>query len=91
MFVTLPAFFLSFRSIAAPTLEEVARIGCALNEVQARYVLIGGFAVIVHGSGRTSGLTSGGGNSIPRLATHRGKLDYGGFRHERNHTIPQSR
>jgi len=37
-----------------PTLEDVARIGRALNQAQARYVLIGGFAVIVHGSGRTT-------------------------------------
>ncbi len=37
-----------------PTLEDVARIGRALNEAEARYVLIGGFAVIVHGSGRTT-------------------------------------
>jgi hypothetical protein len=38
----------------APSLEDVARIGQALNEAQARYVLIGGFAVIIHGSGRTT-------------------------------------
>jgi len=38
----------------APNLEDVARIGRALNEAQARYVLIGGFAVIIHGSGRTT-------------------------------------
>ena len=37
-----------------PTLEDVARIGHALNQAQARYLLIGGFAVIVHGSGRTT-------------------------------------
>jgi hypothetical protein len=37
-----------------PNLEDVARIGRALNEAQARYVLIGGFAVIIHGSGRTT-------------------------------------
>ncbi len=37
-----------------PTLEDVAKICGALNEEQARYVLIGGFAVIVHGSGRTT-------------------------------------
>lgn len=37
-----------------PTLEDVARIGRALNEAEARYVLIGGFAVIIHGSGRTT-------------------------------------
>ena len=37
-----------------PTLEDVARIGRALNQAQARYVLIGGFAVIIHGSSRTT-------------------------------------
>ena len=35
-----------------PNLEDVARIGRALNEAQARYGLIGGFAVIIHGSDR---------------------------------------
>ena len=34
-----------------PTIEDVARICRALNEARARYVLIGGFAVIIHGSG----------------------------------------
>lgn len=38
----------------APTLDDVARICSALNEAGAHYVLIGGFAVIVHGSGRTT-------------------------------------
>lgn len=37
-----------------PTLDDVSRICHALNEARARYVLIGGFAVIVHGSGRTT-------------------------------------
>lgn len=37
-----------------PTLDDIARIGRALNEAQARYLLIGGFAVIIHGSGRTT-------------------------------------
>lgn len=40
--------------VRAPTLEDVGRIGRALNVAQARYVLIGGFAVIAHGSGRTT-------------------------------------
>ncbi len=31
-----------------PTLEDVARICQALNQERARYVLIGGFAVIIH-------------------------------------------
>ncbi len=37
-----------------PTIEDVARICDALNEARARYLLIGGFAVIIHGSGRTT-------------------------------------
>ena len=37
-----------------PNLEDVARICRSLNDAQARYVLIGGFAVIIHGSGRTT-------------------------------------
>ena len=35
----------------APEPEDVARICRALNDAGARYVLIGGFAVIVHGAG----------------------------------------
>ncbi len=38
----------------APTIEDIARICGALNESAAKYVLIGGFAVIAHGSGRTT-------------------------------------
>ena len=38
----------------APTIEDVARISRALSEAEARYILIGGFAVIIHGSGRTT-------------------------------------
>jgi predicted nucleotidyltransferase len=38
----------------APTIDDVARISRALSEAGARFVLIGGFAVIVHGSGRTT-------------------------------------
>ena len=38
----------------APTIEDLARICHSLNEAAARYVLIGGFAVIIHGSGRTT-------------------------------------
>jgi predicted nucleotidyltransferase len=37
-----------------PRVEDVARICRALNERGARYVLIGGFAVIAHGGGRTT-------------------------------------
>ena len=37
-----------------PNLEDVARIGRALNEAQARHILIGGLAVVIHGSGRTT-------------------------------------
>lgn len=36
----------------APEPEDVTRICRALNEAGARYVLIGGFAVIAHGAGR---------------------------------------
>jgi len=32
--------------VRAPTLEDVGRIGRSLNEAKARYLLIGGFAVI---------------------------------------------
>lgn len=37
-----------------PQLEDLARLGRALNVHQVRYVLIGGFAVIAHGGGRTT-------------------------------------
>jgi predicted nucleotidyltransferase len=37
-----------------PQIEDVIRICRALNEAGARYVLIGGFAVIAHGGGRTT-------------------------------------
>lgn len=36
----------------APEPEDLVRIARALNETGARYVLIGGFAVIAHGAGR---------------------------------------
>lgn len=36
----------------APEPEDVARVCSALNDANVRYVLIGGFAVIVHGGGR---------------------------------------
>jgi hypothetical protein len=42
------------RSARAPAPEDVARICDALNRAGARYVLIGGFAVYAHGSGRTT-------------------------------------
>lgn len=38
----------------APQVEDVVRICRALNASSARYVLIGGFAVIAHGGGRTT-------------------------------------
>ncbi len=38
----------------APTVEDVVRICRELNLASARYALIGGFAVIFHGSGRTT-------------------------------------
>jgi len=37
-----------------PQLEDLARIGAALNAAGARYVLIGGFAVIAQGASRTT-------------------------------------
>lgn len=37
-----------------PQLEDLARIAAALNSAGARYVLIGGFAVIAHGASRTT-------------------------------------
>lgn len=40
--------------VRAPTLEDLVRICKSLNQVQARYLLIGGFAVIAHGGGRTT-------------------------------------
>jgi hypothetical protein len=40
------------RSARAPEPEDVIRICRALNESGARYLLIGGFAVIAHGAGR---------------------------------------
>jgi hypothetical protein len=40
--------------VRAPTLEDVARICRSLNENAVRYILIGGFAVIAHGGGRTT-------------------------------------
>jgi predicted nucleotidyltransferase len=38
----------------APQLEDLVRICRALNEAGARYILIGGFAVIAHGGARTA-------------------------------------
>ena len=38
----------------APQLEDLVRICRSLNEHGARYLLIGGFAVIAHGAGRTT-------------------------------------
>ncbi len=38
----------------APRVDDLARICRALNDAGARYVLIGGFAVIAHGAGRTT-------------------------------------
>lgn len=37
-----------------PQLDDLARLGRALNAHQARYVLIGGFAVVAHGGARTT-------------------------------------
>ncbi|MGH7318515.1 MAG: nucleotidyl transferase AbiEii/AbiGii toxin family protein [Candidatus Rokuibacteriota bacterium] len=38
----------------APQIEDLVRICRALNDAGARYVLIGGFAVIAHGGARTT-------------------------------------
>lgn len=40
------------RFARAPEPEDVVRICRALNEAGARYLLIGGFAVVAHGAGR---------------------------------------
>ncbi|HVG09711.1 MAG TPA: nucleotidyl transferase AbiEii/AbiGii toxin family protein [Thermoanaerobaculia bacterium] len=40
--------------VRAPTLEDLARLCRSLNETSALYILIGGFAVIAHGGGRTT-------------------------------------
>ncbi|MBI2187603.1 MAG: nucleotidyltransferase [Acidobacteria bacterium] len=37
-----------------PQVEDLARICRALNDAGARYILIGGFAVIAHGGSRTT-------------------------------------
>ena len=37
-----------------PQIEDLARICRSLNEAGARYVLIGGFAVVAHGGARTT-------------------------------------
>jgi Nucleotidyl transferase of unknown function (DUF2204) len=37
-----------------PQIEDLVRICRALNEAEARYLLIGGFAVIAHGGARTT-------------------------------------
>jgi predicted nucleotidyltransferase len=40
--------------VRPPTIDDVRRICRALEEAGARYVLIGGFAVILHGGHRTT-------------------------------------
>lgn len=40
--------------VRPPTIEDLRRICRALEEAGARYVLIGGFAVILHGGERTT-------------------------------------
>jgi len=40
--------------VRPPTIDDVRRICRALDEAGARYVLIGGFAVILHGGHRTT-------------------------------------
>ncbi len=59
------------RSARAPEPDDVLRICQALNESGARYLLIGGFAVIAHGAGR---FTKDIGE---RLSSYRGGPDLG--------------
>lgn len=40
--------------VRPPTLDDVRRICRALDDAKARYLLIGGFAVILHGGERTT-------------------------------------
>lgn len=40
--------------VRAPQIEDVVSICSSLNQAGARYLLIGGFAVIAHGAGRTT-------------------------------------
>lgn len=40
--------------VRPPTLDDVRRICHALHDARARYLLIGGFAVILHGGQRTT-------------------------------------
>jgi hypothetical protein len=40
--------------VRPPTIEDVCRLCRSLAEAEARYVLIGGFAVILHGGARTT-------------------------------------
>lgn len=40
--------------VRPPTIDDVRRVCRALDEAGARYVLIGGFAVILHGGERTT-------------------------------------
>ena len=40
--------------VRPPTVDDVRRICRALEDAEARYVLIGGFAVILHGGERTT-------------------------------------
>ncbi len=42
------------KEVRPPTIGDVRRICRALDETAARYVLIGGFAVILHGGERTT-------------------------------------
>ena len=42
------------RAARPPEVEDVARIARALNDAEARYLLIGGFAVIAHGYERAT-------------------------------------
>ena len=62
----------------APRKEDLVRLCRALNEAGARYVLIGGFAVISHGGGRTTKdidlLIDDGPENVARVKTALGIL-----------------
>ena len=67
--------------VRPPTLEDVRTICRALQEAGARYVLIGGFAVILHGGERTTKdidlLVDPGPENVERLKRARSVLEDG--------------
>jgi hypothetical protein len=65
--------------VRPPTLDDLRRICAALDAAGARYVLIGGFAVILHGGERTTKdvdlLVDPAPDNIARLKTALGVLE----------------